>query len=150
MALLSDPVTRETGTALRSQVAALRARTPRGRTAFPVHICAVAAPATPPATAVAEDPRFTVGVRERLDLAARTEAVGTLLDLAGERSAPPWLLLFRPGRPGAHDADAEWLAAALAAYAEAGKDLTFVVITRTGWFDPRSGAGRTWARLRTT
>lgn len=144
MALINDPPGRAIGTALRSQVAALRARSPRGKAVFPVRIAAL--PALP---GPAAGPEFTVGSGEHLDLAARTEAVGTLLDLAGDTERPPWLLLFRPGRPGVHDADAEWLAAALAAYGETGRELTFVVITRTGWYDPRSGACRTWARLRT-
>jgi hypothetical protein len=46
------------------------------------------------------------------------------------------------------DVDARWLAAARASYAEAGLPLTFVVVNRRGWRDPRSGLGRTWARVR--
>ena len=67
-----------------------------------------------------------------------------------------------PGGPGAEvlvwvtrtgplelqDVDAAWLAAALAAAAEADRDLTLVVVSRHGWWDPRSGARTTWRRLR--
>jgi hypothetical protein len=44
--------------------------------------------------------------------------------------------------------DAEWLSAARSAFAEAGVDLTMVVVTRRGWWDPRSGRRREWKRLR--
>ena len=56
--------------------------------------------------------------------------------------------LTRPGELSLHDVDAVWLAAALAAYAEAGRDLTWVAVTRKGWWDPRSGVRRTWQRVR--
>jgi hypothetical protein len=36
----------------------------------------------------------------------------------------------------------------VAAFAEVGEDATFVVVTRHGWADPRSGVGRTWKRIR--
>ena len=47
-----------------------------------------------------------------------------------------------------HDVDVAWLAAARAAGAEAGGDVTLVVVTRRGWTDPRSGVRREWKRLR--
>lgn len=56
--------------------------------------------------------------------------------------------LTRPGELTLHDVDAAWLSAALAAYAEAGRDLTWVVVTRRGWWDPRSDVRRTWQRVR--
>ena len=60
----------------------------------------------------------------------------------------PWVWLTRSGELALHDLDVAWLAAAATAYAEAGADLTMVVVTRRGWRDPRSGVGRTWVRLR--
>lgn len=63
--------------------------------------------------------------------------------------ADPFVWLTRRGDPAVlQDLDARWLAAARAAYAEAGSPLTFVVVGRRGWHDPRSGVGRTWVRLR--
>jgi len=63
--------------------------------------------------------------------------------------AAPLVWLTRAGDPGVlQDVDVHWLAAAHAAYAEAEVELVFVVVGRRGWHDPRSGAGRTWVRLR--
>jgi hypothetical protein len=56
--------------------------------------------------------------------------------------------LTRSGELALHDLDVEWLTAAASAYAEAGVDLTMVVVNRRGWRDPRSGVGQTWVRLR--
>ena len=56
--------------------------------------------------------------------------------------------LTRTGGLELQDVDALWLRAARAAYAEAGAALSFVVVNRRGWRDPRSGLGRTWARIR--
>ena len=55
------------------------------------------------------------------------------------RTRPAWVWLTRSGELDLHDLDAEWLAAACTAYAEAGVDLTMVVVNRRGWRDPRSG-----------
>ncbi|MXG88559.1 hypothetical protein [Nocardioides flavescens] len=74
---------------------------------------------------------------------AGAPAGGPEVDLA------PFVWLTRAGDPALlQDLDAHWLAAAGAAYAEAGAALTFVVVGRRGWYDPRSGVGRTWVRLR--
>ena len=89
--------------------------------------------------------RFTISTAEPTDLALRTDIVAAMLE---RRPDPPWLWLTRMGRLDLHDLDAEWLAAATAAYAEAGVDLTMVVVNRRGWRDPRSGVGHTWVRLR--
>jgi hypothetical protein len=47
------------------------------------------------------------------------------------------------------DLDLAWLAAARSASAEAAVALVLVVVTRSGWFDPRTGVRREWKRLRT-
>ncbi len=85
---------------------------------------------------------------ERLDHALRTDLVAALRHrVAGEVPAPvTWLT--RPGDLALQDLDALWLAAARAAWAEAGASLTLVVVDRHGWRDPRSGLTRTWRRLR--
>ncbi len=86
------------------------------------------------------------------DLALRTEVVAALLtrSLPHEAApgAPPVCWLSRPGTITWHDLDAAWLPAALAAYAEAGLPLSFVVVTKTAWWDPRSGLAQRWRRPR--
>ena len=82
-----------------------------------------------------------------LDHALRTDVVAAML--ARVRAEPaPLVWITRPGDLCLQDVDAVWLAAARAATAEAGRALTLVVVTRQGWWDPRSGATRTWRRLR--
>ena len=69
----------------------------------------------------------------------------------GSTSSPdgtPIVWLTRPGELDLQDVDAAWLAASRAAFAEAERELTFVVVTRTGWRDPRTATQRTWRRLR--
>jgi hypothetical protein len=60
----------------------------------------------------------------------------------------PLVWLTRCGGLELQDVDARWLTAARAAYDEAGQLLTFVVVNRHGWRDPRSGLSRTWVRVR--
>ncbi len=82
------------------------------------------------------------------DSGLRTDVVAALRARAGvDPDQLVWLT--RCGQLELQDADAHWLAAARAAYAEAGaSELVFVVVNRRGWRDPRSGLGRTWARVR--
>ena len=56
--------------------------------------------------------------------------------------------LTRPGELSLHDVDAGVARGRPAAYAEAGRDLTLVAVTRRGWWDPRSDVRRTWQRVR--
>lgn len=79
------------------------------------------------------------------DHALRCDLLGAIL-AATRGHHLVWLT--RPGELTLHDVDAAWLAAALAAYAEAGRDLTWIVVTRRGWWDPRSDVRRTWQRVR--
>jgi hypothetical protein len=84
---------------------------------------------------------------EPTDPGLRTDVVAALRVRAGE--TPEHLVwLTRPGDLDLQDVDARWLAGARAAYDEAQLPLTFVVVNRRGWRDPRSGLGRTWARVR--
>lgn len=84
--------------------------------------------------------------RPVLDRALRAEVVARLLeDSPGADTA--WLV--RPGDPEPWQSDTDWLVAAETAFAaqDAGTP-AFWVVTRYGWRDPRTGASRTWRRLR--
>jgi hypothetical protein len=84
---------------------------------------------------------------EPSDPGLRTDVVAALRVRAGaDLGHLVWLT--RGGDLGLQDVDAQWLAGARAAYDEAQAPLTFVVVTRRGWRDPRSGLGQTWARVR--
>lgn len=90
-------------------------------------------------------------VGSRLDHAVRTDVVAALLadalpDDVARRQPVAWLA--RPADQEDPDCDREWLAAATSAFAELGVPLVFVVVTRCGWHDPRTGASRAWRRLR--
>lgn len=60
----------------------------------------------------------------------------------------PWVWLTRSGPPGPEAVDLAVMAPALHAFAEADHVLRYVVVTRRGWHDPRSGLQRSWVRLR--
>jgi hypothetical protein len=92
--------------------------------------------------------RFTIRSAEPTDHALRTDVVAAMLGRREAASKWPWVWLTRSGELALHDLDVDWLGAASSAYAEAGFDLTMVVVNRRGWRDPRSGAGQTWVRLR--
>lgn len=81
------------------------------------------------------------GSAGRWDHALRSDIIAALVHKVPGEAV---IRLSRAGVPCPHDADLLWLSAARHACAEAGRDLTFVVVTRTGWFDPRSGVCRTW------
>jgi hypothetical protein len=83
---------------------------------------------------------------EPTDPGLRADMVAALRTRAAVDEQLVWLT--RTGGLELQDIDAAWLSAARAAYAEAGAELEFVVVNRHGWRDPRSGLGRTWARLR--
>jgi hypothetical protein len=90
--------------------------------------------------------RITVTDDHDLDHGLRTEIVGAALrSLGGD---VPLVWLTRAGPLTLQDTDAAWLGPAVAATAEREEDLTFVVVTRSGWLDPRSGARREWRRIR--
>ena len=83
-----------------------------------------------------------------LDHALRTDIVAALLQRSRRPGFVPLLWLTRPGPLELQDVDVGWLASARAASAEAAIGLTLVVVTRSGWTDPRSGVRREWKRLR--
>jgi hypothetical protein len=78
----------------------------------------------------------------------RADLVAACLRHTRGGSVEPLVWLTRTGDFVLEDPDAVWLSAARSAYAEAGLGLIMVVVTRRGWWDPRSGASREWKRLR--
>jgi len=135
MPLLQDPVPRPTALLLREAVRRHAAGERRRRFAPLVHV-------------------GRPGVREQCvaapvhgtDHALRTDLMAALLACSPDPAPLVWLT--RPGELQTHDVDAAWLAAARAAWAEAGRDLSWVVVTRHGWWDPRSDLRREWQRIR--
>lgn len=91
---------------------------------------------------------ISLATTELLDHGLCTEIVGSLMHRVLPQCAEPMCWLARPGLPTLHDLDVAWLSAALSAGGELGLRPVVVVLTRTGWFDPRSGTGQTWRRLR--
>lgn len=128
---------------LRLAVGRLRARERRSHFDAEVHLGALGGPCE---TYVVRTDDVPV-----LDAGLRADVVSRLLEAhmarAGGTSVAVWLT--RPGDPTPQDADLAWMAAADGAFAAA--DLTgtgFWAVTRTGWLDVRTGASRTWRRLR--
>jgi len=138
---LCDPLARRTGLLLRQAV--LDHRVHERRRAHPevLHV------GVPGAHAVS----LRLDEVEPSDPGLRTDVVAALRVRAGQGAAlaeEPMVWLTRTGGLELQDVDACWLAAARAAYDEAGARLAFVVVNRHGWRDPRSGLTRTWVRLR--
>lgn len=88
-------------------------------------------------TTVADQPDWDHGLR--------SEIVGAVLR---ERRDPGWVWVARSGPLTLQDVDAAWLGPALSVAAEREVDVAFVVVTRHGWWDPRSGVRREWKRIR--
>lgn len=87
----------------------------------------------------------------RLDLAQRADLLAVLLDEYVDHAPlrEPMVWLTRSGDVGhPHDVDLHWLAAASQAFTESRMPLTLFVVSRAGWYDPRSGLTRRWRRLR--
>ena len=123
---------------LRAAVLELKARSPRGRFAIRVGAGSPGGPAH----------WFEIGRDDRLDHALRIEVSAALLHRVRPLAHEPWLWITRPGPLSVVDADLAWSSAGRAALAEAGLSTRFVVVTRHGWSEPMSGAGRAWGRLR--
>jgi hypothetical protein len=88
-------------------------------------------------TTVLDDPAWDHGLR--------TEMIGALLRA---RHDPTWVWVTRSGPLTLQDVDAAWLGPTVAAAAERGVDVAYVVVTRHGWTDPRSGLCQEWKRIR--
>ncbi len=91
------------------------------------------------------DPIGSVADERGWDHGLRTEMVGALLRSLDD---PPWVWLTRGGPLAVQDVDLDWLGPTLTAASERGSDPAFVVVTRHGWRDPRSGVGQEWRRIR--
>ena len=134
---LIAPLDRRTRTLLRRAVVDL-AGTERQRVHSPVlHLGTPGGPAS----------SMRLADVEPSDAGLRTDLVAALRVRAG-RPDDALVWLTRTGDLDLQDIDVSWLSAALAAHAEAEASLTFVVVNRRGWRDPRSGLGRTWVRVR--
>ena len=105
------------------------------------HVPAVAARrhARGPAIArCADDPAWDHGLR--------TDLVGAAAPCPATTRA--WVWVTRSGPLALQDVDAAWLGPRWPRPPSAGSTLAFVVVTRHGWRDPRSGVGREWQRIR--
>ncbi len=102
------------------------------------------APARPEVGRVVEDSASD------LDHALRCDLLAAMLkrNATHDRERPLMTWLTRPGPFDVQDLDLAWMRAVTAVNGETDRDLAYVVVTRDGWRDPRSGAGRTWLRLR--
>jgi len=138
MPALTEPVAADLASALRGVVLSFKAGESRRRFAPVLHV----------GDPTGEHITHAVRADEALDHASRIDVVAALLLRARPLAVEPLVWLTRPGQLTWHDLDAVWLPAAEAAYAEAGLPLTIVVVTRAGWYDPRSGVSRRWHRLR--
>ena len=96
----------------------------------------VGVPGGPTAT-VADDPTWDHGLR--------IELAGAVLRAAGD---PSWIWVTRSGALTLQDVDAAWLGPVVAATGERGVDAAYVIVTRHGWLDPRSGLTQEWQRIR--
>jgi hypothetical protein len=139
---LCDPLARRTSALLRRAV--LEHVTSEHRRVHPA-VLHVGVPGGPVAA-------LALDAVEPSDPGLRTDVVAALrvrAALAGAAAPDEQLVwLTRPGGLELQDVDALWLAAARAAYDEAAAPLSFVVVNRRGWRDPRTGLTRTWVRLR--
>lgn len=138
MPALSEPVPRETAVLLRR--ATLEFVVSERRRVFPP-VLRIGDP-TGPHVAI-EVPSAT-----RLDHGLRSDLAAAALSRALLHTDMPLCWLTRPGALTLHDEDAAWLPCARTAFDEADVPFTMVVVTRRGWFDPRSGVCREWRRLR--
>jgi hypothetical protein len=133
-----DPLTAQTHALLRRAVLDFRVSERRKVFAPVLHV------GVPGATALA----YRARTDEPLEHGLRTDLVAAFLRRTRGGTVEPLVWLTRSGDFVLEDADASWLSAARSAYAEAGVALTMVVVTRRGWWDPRSGRRREWKRLR--
>jgi hypothetical protein len=130
--VLHDPLTPEDRQILRTAVL-LASADHRHRVPPSLHVGMPGGPTT----TVDDDPAWDHGLR--------TEILGAVLRARGD---PPWVWVTRSGPLTMQDVDASWLGPAVTAAAERGSDIAFVVVTRHGWTDPRSGMRREWKRIR--
>ncbi|GAB2878649.1 hypothetical protein [Nocardioides pacificus] len=138
-AVLREPVSRQDCARWRTAVLDLTVAT-RGLRRFPSAVHA--------GVPGAHEDAFVAPATADLDAALQTDLVVALLDRALLHTPTPGLWLTRPGELALHDEDVAWLTATQSAARECHLALSFVIVTRRGWRDPRSGVRREWLRLR--
>jgi hypothetical protein len=131
--VLREPLSAADHRALRTAVLLLARSSPRRRVPPALHVGLPGGPTT----TVLDDPAWDHGLR--------TEIVGAALRA---RADPAWVWVTRSGPLSFQDVDAAWIGPTVAAAAEREIDVAFVVVTRHGWIDPRSGLRREWKRIR--
>jgi hypothetical protein len=136
MSALEEPVSRVDQALMRRLVLELKSGERRRR--FPP-VLHVGGPGRPEAGRVEQSD-------DVLDQALRCDLLEAVLRHA--QSGPLMTWLTRPGELETQDVDLSWLRVVRAVNGETGRALPYVVVTRAGWRDPRSGVGRTWRRLR--
>ncbi len=146
MSLIEEPVPRAAQVLLRRLV--LDHLTTEHRRVFP-SVLHLGRPGRPGPLDMAALTEPAVGGRrsayDALDDAQRCDVLEAVLRRSPDDDLA-WLT--RPGALDLQDADASWARAVSAVTGETGRPLRFVVVTRKGWRDPRSGVGREWRRLR--
>ncbi|HEX3223549.1 MAG TPA: hypothetical protein VHR35_13350 [Nocardioides sp.] len=133
MPVLSAPLSVADGRTLRQAVLDLATTDRRRRIPPALHL------------GVPGGPTLTIPDDRAWDHAQRSEIAGAALRATGDA---PWAWVTRSGPLAVQDVDAAWLRAVVAAAAEREVDVAFVVVTRHGWLDPRSGLRREWLRIR--
>lgn len=133
-----DPITPHTHALLRRAVLDFRVSERRRSFAPVVHV------GVPGAAGLSYEPPRD----EPMEHGLRADLVAAFLRRTDTGEVAPLVWITRTGDFVLEDVDAGWLPAARSAYAEAGVPLTMVVVTRRGWWDPRSGRRREWKRLR--
>ncbi len=135
---VTAPITRTQHVVLRAAVLSFKEKAPRGRAPVSLHVGV-------PDRSFAS---HVVAPGQALDQGLRTDIVAALLQRTAAQGSLRWGWLTRVGSLALHDADAAWSAAWYAACAEAEVDVPIVIVTRSGWRDPRTGVCREWGRLR--
>jgi hypothetical protein len=86
------------------------------------------------------------------DQALRTDLVAAMIEphVRAPRGPAPhvYAWLTRPGHLSLHDLDVDWSVPVHEACAQAGLHGLFAVVTREGWWDPRTQTSARWVRLR--
>jgi len=130
------PLDRTTHHLLREAVLALREAEPRTRFPTALH---VGVPGGRTLTHLCD------GLE---DEALATDVVAAMLQRLAPEVPDPLVWLTRAGHLSLHDDDVRWAAPVERAHQQAGRRPRFVVVTRDGWRDPRTGALQQWRRLR--
>ena len=138
--VVREPVARADQARLRRLVVELKAAERRRR--FPA-VLHVGGPGRPEVGRCAEplDPSGS-----QLDQALRCDLLEAVLRRAPPGPVMTWLT--RPGDLEDQDLDLAWLRVVVAVNGETGRALPYLVVTREGWRDPRSGVSRRWRRVR--